>query len=71
MHILRVRGPLSFAFEVTFLADVIAAGNIARRAAVNRPYCSETDSSAAPEQGCCLEAAVVDCRKPFEWSVGN
>ncbi len=31
-------------------ADVIAAGNIARRAAVNRPYCSEADSSVAPEQ---------------------
>lgn len=31
-------------------ADVIAAGNIARRAAVNRPYCSETDASVAPEQ---------------------
>jgi IS605 OrfB family transposase len=31
-------------------ADVIAAGNIARRAAVNRPDCSEADSSVAPEQ---------------------
>jgi putative transposase len=31
-------------------ADVIAAGTIARRAAVNRPYCSEADSSVAPEQ---------------------
>src|SRR5579875_2690366 len=33
---------LSFAFEVTFLADGIAAGHIACRAAVNRPYCSDT-----------------------------
>lgn len=32
------------------LADVIAAGTIARRAAVNRPHCSEADSSVAPEQ---------------------
>jgi len=31
-------------------ADVIAAGNIARRAAVNPPYCSEADRSVAPEQ---------------------
>ncbi|HWQ11661.1 MAG TPA: transposase [Roseiflexaceae bacterium] len=31
-------------------ADVIAAGTIARRAAVNRPYCSEADASVAPEQ---------------------
>jgi IS605 OrfB family transposase len=31
-------------------ADVIAAGNIASRAAVNRPHCSEADSSVAPEQ---------------------
>jgi putative transposase len=31
-------------------ADVIAAGNIASRAAVNPPYCSEADSSVAPEQ---------------------
>ncbi|MGB9618920.1 MAG: RNA-guided endonuclease InsQ/TnpB family protein [Armatimonadota bacterium] len=32
------------------LADVIAAGNISRRAAVNRPHCSEADASVAPEQ---------------------
>ena len=32
------------------LADVIAAGNISRRAAVNPPYCSDADSSAAPGQ---------------------
>lgn len=32
------------------LADVIVAGNIASRASVSRPYCSETDSSVAPEQ---------------------
>src|SRR5262249_37661824 len=31
-------------------ADVIAAGNISRWAAVNRPHCSEADSSVAPEQ---------------------
>jgi IS605 OrfB family transposase len=31
-------------------ADVIAAGTIASRAAVNRPHCSETVSSVAPEQ---------------------
>jgi len=31
-------------------ADVIAAGTIASRAAVNRPDCSEADSSVAPEQ---------------------
>lgn len=31
-------------------ADVIAAGTIARRAAVNRPHCSEADASVAPEQ---------------------
>jgi IS605 OrfB family transposase len=31
-------------------ADVIAAGNIARRAAVNRPDCSEAEGSVAPEQ---------------------
>jgi IS605 OrfB family transposase len=31
-------------------ADVIAAGNIARRALVNAPYCSDTDSSVAPGQ---------------------
>jgi putative transposase len=37
-------------------ADVIAAGNIARRAAVNRPYCSEATATAvvAPEQSCLL-----------------
>jgi putative transposase len=32
------------------LADVIAAGNIASRAAVNRPHCSEAEGSVAPEQ---------------------
>jgi putative transposase len=32
------------------LADVIAAGNIARRAAVNPPYCSDADTSVAPGQ---------------------
>jgi IS605 OrfB family transposase len=31
-------------------ADVIAAGNIASRAAVNRPYCTDADGSVAPEQ---------------------
>jgi putative transposase len=31
-------------------ADVIAAGTIASRAAVNRPYCSEAEGSVAPEQ---------------------
>jgi IS605 OrfB family transposase len=31
-------------------ADVIAAGNIASRAAVNRPHCSETTGVVAPEQ---------------------
>lgn len=31
-------------------ADVIAAGNISRRAAVNPPYGSEADASVAPEQ---------------------
>jgi len=31
-------------------ADVIAAGNISRRAAVNRPHCSEAEGSVAPEQ---------------------
>jgi putative transposase len=31
-------------------ADVIAAGNIAGRAVVNPPYCSEADSAVAPEQ---------------------
>jgi putative transposase len=31
-------------------ADVIAAGNIASRAAVNRPHCSEAEGSVAPEQ---------------------
>jgi IS605 OrfB family transposase len=31
-------------------ADVIAAGNISRRAVVNRPYCSEAEGSVAPEQ---------------------
>lgn len=31
-------------------ADVIAAGNIASRAAVNRPSCSEAEASVAPEQ---------------------
>jgi putative transposase len=35
-------------------ADVIAAGNISRRAAVNRPHCSEADGSVAPEQSRCL-----------------
>jgi putative transposase len=35
-------------------ADVIAAGNISRRAAVNRPHCSEADLSVAPEQSRCL-----------------
>jgi IS605 OrfB family transposase len=35
-------------------ADVIAAGNISRRAAVNRPHCSEADPSVAPEQSRCL-----------------
>jgi len=35
-------------------ADVIAAGNIAGRAAVNSPYCSEADGSVAPEQSCLL-----------------
>ncbi|HEU5086123.1 MAG TPA: transposase [Roseiflexaceae bacterium] len=33
-------------------ADVIAAGNIARRAAVNQPRCSDADGSVAPEQSC-------------------
>lgn len=32
------------------LADVIAAGNIASRAFVNAPYCSDADGSVAPEQ---------------------
>ena len=32
------------------LADRIAAINIGRRAAVNRPHCSEAEGSAAPEQ---------------------
>jgi IS605 OrfB family transposase len=31
-------------------ADVIAAGNISRRALVSAPYCSEADSSVAPGQ---------------------
>ena len=31
-------------------ADVIAAGNIASRAAVNRPHCSEAEGSVVPEQ---------------------
>jgi IS605 OrfB family transposase len=31
-------------------ADVIAAGNIANRAVVNRPHCSEAEGSVAPEQ---------------------
>lgn len=31
-------------------ADVIAAGNISGRAPVNVPYCSDADSSVAPEQ---------------------
>jgi putative transposase len=31
-------------------ADVIAASNIASRAAVNRPHCSEAEGSVAPEQ---------------------
>jgi IS605 OrfB family transposase len=35
-------------------ADVIAAGNISGRAAVNRPYCSEAEGSVAPEQSCLL-----------------
>lgn len=37
-------------------ADTIAAGNIARRAAVNPPYCSEATATAvvAPEQSCLL-----------------
>jgi len=35
-------------------ADVIAAGNISRRAAVNPPDCSEADLSAAPGQSCLL-----------------
>jgi putative transposase len=35
-------------------ADVIAAGNISSRAAVNRPHCSEADSSVAPGQSCLL-----------------
>src|SRR5262249_8409079 len=35
-------------------ADVIAAGTISRRAPVNAPYCSEADSSVAPEQSRCL-----------------
>jgi putative transposase len=35
-------------------ADVIAAGNIAGRAVVNRPYCSEADGSVTPEQSCLL-----------------
>jgi putative transposase len=35
-------------------ADVIAAGNISRRAAVNRPYCSEATGVVAPEQSCLL-----------------
>jgi IS605 OrfB family transposase len=32
------------------LADVIAAGNIARRALVSAPHCSDADGSVAPEQ---------------------
>ena len=35
---------------LALFADVIAAGNIASRAAVNRPHCSEADPSVAPGQ---------------------
>jgi IS605 OrfB family transposase len=35
-------------------ADVIAAGNIASRAAVNRPHCSEAARAVAPGQSRCL-----------------
>jgi IS605 OrfB family transposase len=36
------------------LADVIAAGNISRRAPVSALYCSDADGSVAPEQSCLL-----------------
>jgi putative transposase len=35
-------------------ADVNAAINIGRRAAINRPYCSDADTSAVPGQSPCL-----------------
>jgi putative transposase len=35
-------------------ADMIAAGTIASRAAVNPPYCSEAEGSVAPGQSCLL-----------------
>jgi IS605 OrfB family transposase len=44
------------------LADVIAAGNIASRALVNAPYCSDADGSVAPEQSRRLTQRVPGVR---------